>query len=353
MLALPTPDYRRLLTTLRLEEPDRVPIAELGVDRPIKEAVLGRPVRSVQDDVDFWHQAGYDYIYLRPGYEYSGVPGLVASGTAIAADASAAQDSESLSSMEHGVIASEGDLEAYPWPDPATIDYSALLEAAQRVPPGMAVISGVGGIFTRAWLLMGFGPFSYALTDQPNLVQRLFDRIGAIQCEVLRRVVRMPGVVAIWYGGDLAYTEGTMISPRHLRTYLFPWLSELMSIAHSAGMPFVMHSDGRLYDLLEDLLSMGLNGLHPIEPKAMDICDLKQRYGRRLALLGNIDMGSTLVRGTPADVRAEVRQRIRQLGPGGGYAVSSSNSIARYVPVENYNALRAAALEYGAYPLAL
>lgn len=165
--------------------------------------------------------------------------------------------------------------------------------------------------------------------------------------------MRLPWVIAIWYGDDLAYTEGTMISPRHLRQYLYPWLEELMAITHQAGMPFILHSDGRLYDILDDLLAMGLNALHPIEPKAMDINELKARYGRRLALFGNIDLGSTLVRGTPEDVRAEVRQRIKDLAPGGGYAVSSSNTIARYVPVANYNAMRQATFDYGVYPIHL
>jgi uroporphyrinogen decarboxylase len=347
------PDYRRLLTTIRCEEPDRVPLAELGVDRPIKEAVLGRPVVDMASNVAFWQRAGYDYIYLRPGYEYYGVPGLVASGTVIADAYSAEQEAESVSSMHEGVIRQLADLETYPWPEPATVDYSGLAQAAGLLPAGMGIISGVGGIFTRCWLLMGFEAFSYALADRPELIGALFNRIGAIQCDVLRRVVKMDEVFAIWYGDDLAYTEALMISARHLRRYLFPWLEELMSIAREAGLPFIMHSDGRLYDILDDLLAMGLNALHPIEPKAMDIVDLKARYGRRLALFGNIDMGSTLVRGTPADVRAEVRQRIKDLAPGGGYAVSSSNSIARYVPVENYRAMLEATFEYGRYPIQL
>ena len=347
------PDYRRLLTTIRHAEPDRVPMAELGVDRPIKEAVLGKPVRDVASDVEFWYRAGYDYIYLRPGYEYAGVPGLVASGTSISAEASAAREAETIDILAQGVIQSWADLEAYPWPDPATVDCSALDEAAGLLPAGMGIISGVGGIFTRCWMLMGFESFSYALADRPDFVAALFDRVGAIQCAVLRRVVRMRRVFAIWYGDDLGYTEGLMISPKLLRRHLFPWLEELIAIAHAAGMPFIIHSDGRLYDVIDDLIAIGLNALHPIEPKAMDIVDLKARYAGKLALFGNIDMGSTLVRGTPADVRAEVRQRIKDLAPGGGYAVSSSNSIARYVPVANYNALREATSEFGAYPIRL
>lgn len=349
----PAPDYRRLLSTIHLEEPDRVPLAELSIDRPIKEEFLGKSVRDVASDVEFWYKAGYDYIYMRPVYEYAGVSALVASGTTIAGEASASLEAESESSMDSGVIKSPDDIQSYPWPNPEQVDVSNLDQAAGILPEGMGIITGVGGIFTRCWLLMGFQPFSFALADRPELVGELFRRVGSIQCQVLRRIVKKSKVFAIWYGDDLAYTEGLMISPAHLRRYLFPWLEELMSIARDAGLPFIMHSDGRLYDILEDLLAMGLQALHPVEPKAMDINDLKARFGSRLALFGNIDLGSTLVRGAPADVKREVRQRIRDLAPGGGYAVSSSNTITRYVPLPNYMALRKATFEYGRYPIDL
>jgi len=130
-------------------------------------------------------------------------------------------------------------------------------------------------------------------------------------------------------------------------------MEELAAIAHGAGMPFIMHSDGRLWEVIPDLIALGLNALHPIEPKAMDITEVKARYGHKLALFGNLDLGYTLTRGTPDEVRAEVRQRIKELAPGGGYAVGSSNSVTRYVPVENFNAMREATFEYGEYPIDL
>jgi len=349
------PDYKRLLTTIRLEEPDRVPLAELGIDRPVKDKFMGKPVRDVRGEVEFWWKAGYDYLYLRPEYEYPGVPGAVAAGTRIGAEASALEDgeAESVSIMLPGSIADLADLEPFPWPDPATIDYSNLVEAAACLPEGMGIVSGVGGIFTRTWMLLGFDRFCYSLVDNPELVARTFARIGAIQCAVLRKVVQMDKVFAIWYGDDLAYTEGLMVSPEVYRKHLFPWMEELASIAHGAGMPFIVHSDGRLWEVIPDLIALGVNALHPIEPKAMDINEVKARYGDRLALFGNLDLGSTLVRGTPDEVRAEVRQRIRELAPGGGYAVGSSNSVTRYVPVENFNAMREATFEYGVYPIDL
>ena len=85
----------------------------------------------------------------------------------------------------------------------------------------------------------------------------------------------------------------------------------------------------------------------------MEIHEIKRKYGSRISLLGNIDLGYTLTRGTPEEVREEVRQRIRGLAPGGGYAVASSNSLPEYVPLANFNALREATFEYGKYPISV
>ncbi len=347
-----TPDYRRFVDTLWLREPDRVPIAELGVDPGAKERVLGAPVLSVADDVAFWHRAGYDYISLRPGYEFPDtMPGSTTTGTP---DYGAHEEGHrSVSIMAPGVIRGSSDLDSYPWPDPhAEAYYVPLREAADALPPGMGIVSGVGGIFTRTWMLMGLESFCHSIAERPDLVTEVFRRVGAIQCEVLRRVVTMPRVVAVWYGDDLAYTESTLVAPEVYRRWLFPWMEELASIAHAAGMPFAFHSDGRLWEVIPDLLALGLNALHPIEPKAMDIDEVKARYGKRLALIGNIDM-DLLARGTPDQVRDLVRQRIRTLAPGGGYAVGANPGVTDYVRPENYEAMRQTVFELGAYPISL
>lgn len=344
------PDSRRFVDTLWLREPDWVPIAELGVDPAVKESFLGRSVRDVQTDVEFWHRAGYDYISLRPGYEFPHtMPGSTTTGTPGYGEKRAGERSVSL--MAPGVIAGFADMDSYPWPAASTEEYfTPLREAARALPPGMGLVSGVGGIFTRAWMLLGLEEFCCALRDRPDLISAVFQRVGRIQCEVLRRIVTMDRVVAIWYGDDLAYTESTIVAPDVYRRYLFPWMEELASIAHGAGLPFAFHSDGRLWEVIPDLIALGVNGLHPIEPKAMDINEVKARYGRKLALIGNIDM-DILARGTPEQVRAQVRQRIRDLAPGGGYAVGANPGITDYVLPENYRAMREAAFEFGRYPI--
>ena len=349
----PQPDFRRFVDTLWRREPDRVPIAELGVDPVVKERLLGRPVRDVKTDAEFWWRAGYDYMYLRPAYEFPHtMPASTTTGTPRYGEA-ISHGHTSIPLTEGGVISRPADLDTYPWPDP-TDDalYQPLREAAACLPAGMGLVSGVGGIFTRVWMLLGFERYCLALSEQPDLVAELFRRVGTIQVAAMKRVLKADRLVAIWCGDDLAYTESTMVAPQVYRKYLFPWLEELAALAHGAGLPFIFHSDGRLWGVIPDLIALGVNALHPIEPKAMDINEVKARFGSKLALIGNIDM-NILSLGTPDQVRAEVRRRIKDLAPGGGYAVGANPGVTDYVRPENYDAMRQAALEYGRYPIDL
>jgi uroporphyrinogen decarboxylase len=344
-----SPDFERLRTVfLRRGEPDRVPNIELHVDWQVKQAFLGRPIRTVQDDVDFWYTAGYDYIYLRANYEYRMV-----------GDGHAKQDHIYAGDMqvskwegdETSLVSSWAEYDAYPWPDPATIDYSNLAACARSLHPGMKIISGIGGIFTRVWRIMGFETFCYALVDHPDLVGALFKRVGETQLHVFEHIAGMDGIGAMWNGDDLAYTSGTMVPPDVFRRYVFPYYKAMGDICRAKGLPYILHTDGNLWQVLDDIVGCGFNALHPIEPKAMDSREVKATYGDRLAVLGNIEIGETLTMGTPADVEAEVRQRIRTLAPGGGYAVGSSNTVAHYVPLENFKAMVRATRAHGRYPI--
>ncbi|MBI9047304.1 MAG: hypothetical protein JEZ06_22645 [Anaerolineaceae bacterium] len=343
------PDFQRLRTAVMLEgEPDRVPNAELHIDWQIKQAFLGRPIKTFKDDVDFWYQAGYDYIYQRANYEYR----MVGDGTA-EDDHIYAGDMQvtTWAGDETSLVSNWEEYEKYNWPHPDTIDYENLKACAKHLHPGMKIVSGVGGIFTRVWRIMGFDTFSFALVDQEELIAEMFRRVGETQVEVFRRIVEMEEIGAMWYGDDLAYGTGTMVHPRVFRKYLFPYIKQMGDICKAKDLPFIMHTDGNLHAIFEDLIGCGLNGIHPIEPKAMDSVEVQKLYGDCLCLLGNIEIGEILTLGTPDDVRNEVQAKIQALASGGGYVVGSSNTVAHYVKLENFKAMIEATRQFGKYPI--
>ena len=196
------------------------------------------------------------------------------------------------------------------------MDLSQFEEIREYLPPGMKVIAFLGWIFSSVWTLMGMETFCFSLTEQPELIRRMYDRVWTIQSRVLLRLLKYDVIGAITHPDDLAYADALIVSPRHLREFVFPWYRWSCTMVRERGLPNIFHSDGRLNTVIEDILACGFDALHPIEPKAMDIVDLKKKIGHRVCLIGNIDLSYTLTRGTPQEVEEEVRERIRTVGVG-------------------------------------
>jgi uroporphyrinogen-III decarboxylase len=142
-----------------------------------------------------------------------------------------------------------------------------------------------------------------------------------------------------------------MISPRLFREYELPRLRAVVDIAKRHGIPVIKHSDGNLYPILDDIIGTGITALHPIEPGAMDLKVVKERYGKKVCLAGNVDCRYVLPFGDEAAVRRDVRRCIDQGGEGGGYILTSSNSIHADVKPENVLTMVNEARKYGRYPL--
>lgn len=348
------PDFERFLTTIRGGCADRVPVAEALVDNQVKAAVLGRPILSLADDVAFWEKAGYDFICLPSGI-------LDPAQTTSAKRRLGARDDRydkdgaevEWADEGRGQITCMADLEAYPWPAVQDLVPVHLTEVARFLPGGMKVVVTTGKIFTASWQLMGFEAFCFAVYDQPELVEALFDRVARLQVAAYERICEIDSVGGFWFSDDVAYAEGMMIAPKILRRYLYPWYKHMVRMAHQAGKIAICHSDGRLWKVMDDIIGCEFDALHPIEPKAMDIEEVRRRIAGKLSLIGNIDLDYPLTTGTPEAVRAQVRERVAALAPAGGYLVGSSNSIPDWVPVENYVAMLQAAFDYGRYPISV
>lgn len=349
------PNFERVrIMLLRTGEPDRVPLGDISVHPMLKAGLLARPVRTLEDEVAFWVRAGFDYVPIEQGLQLTDVirrKSMQEVEARYAADTEATQI-RSWATEGQGLIATRADFEAFRWPDPDALDYDVWGHIGSLLPPTVKVIAVVGKVFTCASWLMGLEGLSFALADDPDLVARVFERVGRFQHRVLERLLRFDCVGAVWHADDIAFKTQLLVNPRILRDHVFPWYTQMNRMARDRGIPVVYHSDGALQEVVEDIIDCGFDGLNPIEPPAMDINAVKRQYGRRISIIGNIDLGYTLTRGTPDEVRAEVRQRIRDLAPGGGYAVSSSNSVPEYVPLANFNAMREATFEFGRYPIA-
>ena len=120
------------------------------------------------------------------------------------------------------------------------------------------------------------------------------------------------------------------------------------------GLPVMMHNDGNLWEVMDDLVASGINGFHPVERGAgMDLAKIKSRYGTKLCPIGNINNKTTMVSGTPEDVKREALECLRIAAPGGGYVLATDHSLHDDIPLANIRAYIETAKEHGAYPLKL
>lgn len=320
----------RVLAALRREIPDRVPWVEGGVDLPMQRRLMGR------DD------------YLPEALaETLGLDNLIADFLPpIFAEVETHDDVPFIGAP---LLRSRADLEMMRFPDP---EDPALYRAAEdlvRRNDGRYAVAAKMRLGASPMLLsLGLEGFSYALADDPGFVDSVLGRYADWSIAVIRHL-RDVGVDYVWTFDDMAYKAGPMFSPRTLRQNLMPHLRRVADAIKGEGFPWIFHSDGNLMPILNDLLSLGMDGLHPIEPGAMDIEALKRDVGDRVCLIGNIDLHYTLTLGTPAEVEDEVRRRIEIVGAGGGYMISSANSITFYCKIENVWAMAQTIHTYGVY----
>ncbi len=148
---------------------------------------------------------------------------------------------------------------------------------------------------------------------------------------------------------DMAMKTGPMISPQMIEDYFIP---PMQKVARSIGVPWFAHSDGNMLSLMDIWLKLGQKGIHPIEPIAMDIRNIKKEYGSRVCIIGNVDV-DMLSNSTPHEIETVVRDLILNIAPGGGYILSSGNSLASYVNIENVMAMGKALKKYGHYPISI
>jgi len=343
----PDPNFERLRKTLYGGQADRVPLAEVLIDEGAKETFLGKPVNDLAADLEFSLEAGYDYIIL--GRRVAGFPPL---WEAARLENYYEIQRKTGHGRSKGVLNDWDDFRSYPWMKPGDLDFRIFDEAERLLPSGMKVIRYLGPMFQMAWMLMGFETFSYALADDPSLIDAIFDKIFDVVNREYEDAIQRESIGAIWYLDDIGVKDRLMVSPALLRKALFPRMRIFAEGCKKKGIPFLYHTDGNITRVFEDIMDMGVNALHPIEPLAMDIYEIKKRVGGKLCLIGNIDV-DLLLRGTPEEIEEDTKKHLRELGPGGGYVLGSSNSIHRTIKAENYRAMLDTALQYGKYPITL
>jgi uroporphyrinogen decarboxylase len=250
-------------------------------------------------------------------------------------------------------------LDSYSWPDPFDSGrIRGVYEEAKelREATGCAIEAGLVGLWETVWFLVGLETWLLALSENPEFVEALLDRVLGVLRDMhgayLDRVGSLLDVVTVW--DDYGTQDSTLISPAMWRRLVKPRLAELVAtIKEKTPAPVAIHSCGSLGPILDDLVDVGIDVLNPIQVSArgMDPSELKSRYGRRLTFWGAIDTQHVLPHGNPAEVAGAIYQTIQALAPGGGYILAAVHNIQPGVPPENVIAMFDTTRRAGRYPL--
>lgn len=328
------PDFSQLLAVLRREKPDRPVLFELFMNWDVYQRFAGRPMtqdgrENTRLMVEAFAAGGYDYT-----------------STAACAFGFPIKEREhaQTASLNEGFVITDWDsFERYPWPNPDDADYGGLDHVLTYMPDGMKLmIMGPGGVLENVIALMGYDNLCIALYEEPELVQAVFDAVGSRLVRYYEIAAPHPSVGMLMSNDDWGFKTQPLLSPAHMRAYVFPWHQRIVQAGHNCGKPVVLHSCGNLESVMDDVIAMGYDGKHSFEDNILPVEQAYRRWGDRIAILGGIDM-DFLVRSPIPAIQARCRDMLK-MAPR-GYALGSGNSIPPFVPADHYDAMRAVALE--------
>ncbi|MBD3183935.1 hypothetical protein GF312_16745 [Candidatus Poribacteria bacterium] len=337
--------YQRMMTALRKEQPDRVPVWELIVNEPVIKALYGDI--SYEDFVEKEDLDGITVFEKQKVTQKLSVTQYRDEWSILWT-----VEENGIAYPSGGPIKNLDDLNSYTPPDPEA-DYrlDPLKEAVKRFKGEKAIVFLTHDAFEFSHYLYGMDNLLMAYITDPDIPKRL----ARIIIDYKKRVAELAieeGADVILTGDDYAYRNAPIMSPDIFRKFVLPYLQEMVDLAKEKDVPFIKHTDGNIWSIIDMIVDTGIDALDPLEPIAgMDIGDVKEKYGNRIALIGNIDCTELLTHGSPDEVTEAVKETIAKAGIGGGYILASSNSIHPGVKPENYKAMVDAARKYGRYPL--
>jgi uroporphyrinogen decarboxylase len=258
--------------------------------------------------------------------------------------------------------ASIEDLESYPWPDLSDPGYTAgLAEEVKALYEDTDYAIMADGGFKSFWelgyLLAGYERLLMDLALNPDFVSALMAKLLEINLTMTGRFLDIVGpyIQVIRSGDDLATQKGLLMSPQSFRSLIKPYYKKYFDFVKSkTEAKIFFHSCGNVAGFIDDLAEVGVEIMNPVQVSALgDTAALKARFGDKVTFWGGIDTQQVLPHGTVEEVEAEVRQRIRDLGPGGGFVSAAVHNMQPDIPPENIIALAEATRKYGTYPLTI
>jgi uroporphyrinogen decarboxylase len=359
----------RLLTTLDHKEPDAVPISELAIDPVHVETILGTTLtngtssRSQTDrrrrdaavmdaTVQAFMKLGFEMIACEPSTPddwtlHTNRDGTVNDewGRILSYDPTARVWIQTGS-----IFKSINEFEDFDFPEANAPGRTfAIQRMKEKIGDDIALAGLIRDSFVYAWEMFRITDFVRWLYEKPDFIRHVIERISDFNLELSKQMIDA-GVDVFVGDGDYCEKRGPLVPVKFFKDVIFPNLQKQVETVHKAGLKFIKHTDGNMNPIMTDLANI-VDGVHSLDPTAgMDIGKVKQVYGSKLVLMGNISVDNLCTK-TPKDITEETKECLRLAAPGGGFILSSSNSWYASAKIDNCKAMINAGRKYGCYPI--
>lgn len=336
----------RVLAVIQRQEPDRVPHFEWSFDAPIVRALTKNGTNE-----DLIEILDIDAIMTGADYRSKQIDSRTSIDEWGITQVKGLMDHK-IPLDEKAPIRSMKDLNDWEPPDPFDPQrLNTLKRYVKRFKEKRAIFIYVRDVWSLPRDLMGYMDLMVACIERPEIVNGIIEKGMEHNIKIVEQAVEL-GADLVFSGDDIADNRNTLISPKMWENLFAPHFKKLIAAFHSLGLLHWKHSDGNIMPVLDSLIDAGIDGIDPIDPLGgMSLEIVKERYGDKVAIKGNVDCTKALVNGTKEDLIEEVKDCIRIAAPGGGYVCSSSNSIHSGVNPEYYRLMVETIHEYGTYPL--
>lgn len=343
------PDHTNLIKAAKNLKPERMPLYEHIISDRIMEKILGKNFADLfsgneSDKREYFKN--YNNFFKVLGYDtvsFECCIGEIMPG------------SGALGKHKPGVIKSREDFEKYPWDSIPGLffekyeDYFRIM--GEELPEGMKAVGGPGnGVFECVQDIVGYMNLCYISVDDPQLYKDLFVKVGEVMYRIWEEFIRRFGdlYAVLRFGDDLGFKTTTLISANEIRANIIPQYKRIIQLVHSNGKPFLFHSCGQIFDIMEDLINVAqIDAKHSNEDQIAPFKVWVDKYGDRIGNFGGVDT-DVLCRFSEKEVKECTKEVINytiSAKSGKGFAFGSGNSIPDYVPVSGYMAMIEAARE--------
>ena len=353
------PDKARFISAMRREPVDRVPNFEVLIEDKHVEKILGRyagntlaiggdPAKGAghegrpmypDDYMDICNIIGQDIMSIDGGiwtpFKKHDQTGKLIQIT----------DKSIKSKKDFESLILDGDIQIK-----NTLKYvGEYKDAIKRRNSKIGIMPAYGCIMQTLYeFVVGMNDFMMLAYEDIGLIKEMLD-VSAQHFEKMTNALVDIGIDAIEIGDDVAFKTGLFLPPKIMKEIWVPKIEQIIKPAVNANVPVMFHSDGKVDDIVEDLINIGVNTLNPLDPYSVDYREYKKRYGKRISFSGNIDIEFPLSNGTPEDIETDVKAHMEVMKPGFGYIATCSHSMVNYIPHENFIAYINAIHKYGTY----